>query len=81
MRKFIFNLEPLYGHRQRIEELSQKEFAEVNLTCQAEEKKLIDLIGLYKRSAHELDSLKEQGASSNYIETHHAYLDGLKRSI
>jgi len=81
MRKFVFNLEPLYGHRQRIEELSQKEFAEVNLTCQSEEKKLIDLVGLYKRSAAELDSLKEQGASANYIETHHAYLEGLKRRI
>jgi len=81
MRKFVFNLEPLYGHRQRLEELKQKEFAEVNQSLQAEEKKLIELIGLYKSSATELDKRKEQDAAVLEIETHHAYLEGLKRRI
>lgn len=81
MKKFVFNLEPLYGHRQRVEELKQKEFAEVNLRLQAEEKKLIELIGQYKASAREIDTLKENGASVHDVETHHAYLEGLKRRI
>ena len=81
MRKFVFNLEPLYGHRQRLEELKQKEFAEVNQSLQAEEKKLIELIATYKSSASDLDKRKEQGATVLEIETHHAYLEGLKRRI
>lgn len=81
MRKFVFNLEPLYGHRQRLEELSQKEFAEVNLTLQAEEKKLFELIATYKSAACDLDRRKEQGATVLEVETHHAYLEGMKQRI
>ena len=81
MRKFVFNLEPLYGHRQRLEELKQKEFAEVNQSLQAEEKKLVEHIATYKSPASDLDKRKEQGATVLEIETHHAYLEGLKRRI
>jgi flagellar protein FliJ len=81
MRKFVFNLEPLYGHRQRLEELKQKEFAEVNLSLQAEEKKLFELIATYKSAASDLDKRKEQGATVLEIETHHAYLEGMKHRI
>lgn len=81
MRKFVFNLEPLYGHRQRTEELRQKEFAEAAQSLQAEEQKLAELIGLYKSSAAELDELKEQGAGIHDLGTHQSYLEGLKRRI
>lgn len=81
MRKFVFNLEPLYGHRQRSEELRQKEFAAAGQSLKAEEQKLVELIGLYKSSARELDSLKEEGAGVHDVQTHHAYLEGIKARI
>jgi len=81
MKKFVFNLEPLYGHRQRTEELRQKEFAAAGQSLKDEEQKLVELIGLYKSSAAELDSLKEEGAGVHDIGTHGAYLEGLKARI
>lgn len=81
MSRFVFNLEPLYGYRQRLEELSQKEFAEVNLRLQAEEKRLIEMNELYRNSALEMDVLKEKGAAVRDVEMHHLYLEGLKRHI
>ena len=81
MSKFVFNLEPLYDYRQRTEELSQKEFAEVNLKLQAEEKRLAEMNELYRNSASEMDGLKERGAPVRDIEMHHLYLEGLMRHI
>lgn len=81
MSKFVFNLEPLYDYRQRIEELSQKEFAEVNLLLAAEEKRLSEMNELYGNAAVEMDALKEKGADVHDIEMHHFYLEGLKRHI
>ncbi|OGP15072.1 MAG: flagellar export protein FliJ [Deltaproteobacteria bacterium GWA2_54_12] len=81
MSKFVFNLEPLYDYRQRLEELSQKEFAEVNLHLAAEEKRLSEMNELYANSALEMDALKEKGAAVSDIEMQHLYLEGLKRHI
>lgn len=81
MSKFVFNLEPLYDYRQRIEELSQKEFSEVNLLLAAEEKRLSGMNELYANAALEMDDLKEKGAAVSDIEMHHLYLEGLKRHI
>jgi flagellar FliJ protein len=81
MSRFVFNLEPLYGYRQRTEELSQKEFAEVNLAAASEEKKLAEIKALYRSSCDELDSLKEKGAAGHALDVHHSYLEGLKRAI
>lgn len=81
MSRFVFNLEPLYDYRQRIEELSQKEFAEVSLHLAAEENKLVEMNELYRNSAIEMDSLKEKGAVVRDIEMQHLYLEGLKRRM
>lgn len=81
MSKFVFNLEPLYDYRQRTEELSQKEFAEVNLKLQAEEKRLGEMNELYASAANEMDALKEKGAPVRDMEMHALYLEGLKRHI
>jgi flagellar export protein FliJ len=79
MSKFVFNLEPLYDYRQRIEELSQKEFAEVNLLLSAEEKRISEMNELYGNASLEMDALKEKGAGVHDVEMHHQYLEGLKR--
>jgi flagellar FliJ protein len=81
MSKFVFNLEPLYDYRQRIEELSQKEFAEVNLLLSAEEKRISEMNELYGNASLEMDALKEKGAGVHDVEMHHQYLEGLKRHI
>lgn len=81
MSRFVFNLEPLYAYRQRTEELSQKEFAEVNLRLAAEERRLTEMNELYKASSSEVDSLKEKGAPVADIEMHQRYLQGLKRHM
>lgn len=81
MTRFVFNLQSLYEHRQRAEEASQREFAEVNLRLQAEERRVAELKQLYLDSGFEMDSLKEKGAPGHELELHQAYLAGLKRQI
>lgn len=81
MTRFKFSLEPLYEHRQREEEASQRENAEANLKLAAEERRLAELRNMYMAGGHEMDVLKEKGASGHELQMHHSYLEGLKRQI
>lgn len=81
MSAFKFNLEPLYEHRQREEEESQRAFAEANLKLQAQEGRLEELKGLFSTAGMELDSLKEKGAPGHELQMHQTYLEGVKRQI
>lgn len=81
MSRFKFNLEPLYEHRQRAEEASQRAFAEANLKLKAEERRLEEMKGRYSSAGAQLDSLKEKGAPGHEMQMHHSYLEGLKRQI
>lgn len=81
MKRFVFNLESLYEHRQRAEEACQREFVEANLKLQSEERRLDEFKAQYRNSGLEMDALKEKGASANELEMHHAYLGGLKKQM
>lgn len=81
MGKFVFNLEPLYGYRQRLEELSQKEFGEASHRLNEEEQRLKQLKGLYHSSGQSIDTLKEGGAEIHELNMYYLYIEGLKRHI
>ncbi|HBG46109.1 MAG TPA: flagellar export protein FliJ [Deltaproteobacteria bacterium] len=81
MRKFKFNLEPLFEYRQRLEEISHKEFGESLERLKDEERRIEELKELYLKSSHEIDSLKETGAGRQEMELYHSYMSGLKRHI
>ncbi|OGP33665.1 MAG: flagellar export protein FliJ [Deltaproteobacteria bacterium GWC2_56_8] len=81
MNKFVFKLEPLFEYRERLKELSQKEFGEALKRLEDEETKLSDLKGLYKKSSSDIDALKENGAPFDEIELSYSYVVGLKRHI
>lgn len=81
MPKFTFKLEPLFEYRQRLEELSQKEFGEALARLKSEEEKIERLKELYKKSSSEIDGLKESGARADEMDLYHSYVAGLKRHI
>ncbi len=81
MPKFTFKLEPLFEYRQRLEELSQKEFGEALSKLKTEEEKIAHLKGLYGKTSAEIDALKESGATGSEMELHNSYVMGLKRHI
>lgn len=72
MQKFIFKLEPLYEYRQRLEEISQKEFAEALQKLNREEAMLNELKDAYRRASGELDSKKEACVE---VDQYHIYAD------
>lgn len=80
MASFRFTLEPLYEHRQRLEELSQREFHEVTMRLKAEEEKLGHLRELLAKSHTEADEKKERGETGD-LGLYHSYMEGLKRHI
>ncbi|HEY4707084.1 MAG TPA: flagellar export protein FliJ [Thermodesulfobacteriota bacterium] len=81
MPKFTFKLEPLFEYRQRLEELSQKEFGEALSRLKSEEEKIGRLKELYMKSSSEIDALKESGAPGAEMDLYHSYVAGLKRHI
>ncbi len=81
MNKFSFKLEPLYEFRQRLEELSRKEFSEALRTLSEEESKLAALKDLYRKSSEEIDKLKEENAAGQELDLYYTYVTGLKKHI
>ncbi|MBI5454989.1 MAG: flagellar export protein FliJ [Deltaproteobacteria bacterium] len=81
MNRFVFKLEPLFEYRERLKELSQKEFGEALRRLEEEETKLAALKGVYRKSSSEIDELKESGAPFDEIDLYYSYIAGLKRHI
>lgn len=78
MKRFTFRLEPLFEYRQRLEEISRKEFGEALKRLEEEELKLSFLREEHKKSSLECDRMKEEGAHSSDITPYFDYLLGLK---
>ncbi len=81
MNKFRFKLEPLYEYRQRLEELSQKEFSEALRKLSEEESKLLALKDLYRKSSEDIDKMKEENAGNPELNLYYAYVTSLKKHI
>lgn len=81
MKKFTFKLEPLFELRKRLEELSQRDFAEALRNLEEEESRLRLLKGMYAKASGEVDDLKEKGAPVEDITMYMDYLQGVKIHI
>lgn len=81
MNRFRFKLEPLYEYRQRLEELSQKEFSETLRKLSEEEAKLLALKDLYSKSSEDMDKMREENAGNPELNLYYAYVTGLKKHI
>ncbi len=81
MGRFVFKLEPLYEYRQRIEEISQKEFSEALKRLEEEEARLNCLKASSLRAASEIDEMKENDSGVEEINLYYLYIAGLKNRI
>lgn len=85
MKGFVFNLQPLLEFRERIEEISRKEFGEALKRLEEEEARLLALKDLYQRTSAEVDSLKEEWSrtprEAGEIGLYLAYMARLKNSM
>ncbi|MDO8427533.1 MAG: flagellar export protein FliJ [Deltaproteobacteria bacterium] len=81
MGKFVFKLEPLYEYRQRMEEISQREFSEALRRLEDEEVKLNRLKAANQKAFGEMDEMKEKGAGVEEINLYYLYIAGLKNRI
>ena len=80
MRKFKFTLEPVLGHRERLEDEKQQIFAERQNELRAAEAELARLNGEFKRFS---TALRDDHASlsSEELRWHYAHLEYLDRCI
>ena len=80
MRKFKFTLEPVLGHRERIEDEKQQIFAERQNELRAAEAELTRLNGEFKRFSAVLRD-DHASLSSEDLRAHYAHLEYLDRCI
>lgn len=81
MKKFVFNLEPLYDYRKRLEEISKKELGEALKRLEDEETKLELINEMNSKTSAELDRMKEEGAPMEEFNLYYAYVTRLKKHI
>lgn len=85
MKGFVFNLQPLLEFRERVEEISGKEFGEALRRLEEEEGRLLALKDVYTRTSLEIDAMKEEWArtprEAGDIGLYCAYITRLKDHI
>lgn len=81
MRRFEFKLEPLYDYRMRLEDICKSEFSTALKRLEDEETKLELIKEIYRKSASEIDEMKENGAPIEEFSLHYAYITKLKAHI
>ncbi|MFQ5465384.1 MAG: flagellar export protein FliJ [Thermodesulfobacteriota bacterium] len=78
MKKFAFNLQPLFEHRQDLLDLKQAELGSAMDRLAAEVERLEALTEAYRRTGAELDEIKRKGAQSPELNLYSAYLASVR---
>lgn len=81
MRRFVFKLEPLYDYRMRLEDICKSEFSTALKRLEDEETKLELIKEIYRKSAGEIDEMKENGAPIEEFSLHYVHITKLKTHI
>ena len=85
MKGFVFNLQPLLEFRERVKEISRKEFSEALRRLEEEEGRLLALKDVYTRTSREIDAMREEWArtprEAGDIGLYSAYITRLKNHI
>lgn len=74
MKKFLFKLEPLFEYRNRLEEISRKDFAEALRRLDEEDEKLSALRRLYARVSEDADRLKVDSIHPEELGMYYSYI-------
>jgi len=78
MKKFAFNLQPLFEHRAELLDLKQAELGSAMDRLAAEVERLEALREAYRRAGAELDEMKRKGAQSPELNLYSAYLASVR---